>query len=198
MADVNARIEQFRKMATDDPNNELGHYSLGQEYLRAGMYDEAILSFSRVLELKPDFSRAYQHSAVAMLKKGMRQEAVDRLTRGVRMAHERGDAVPKTEMIRMLQDLAAPVPELQQRGPERPVGEGEVHCVRCGQVRPKLPKPPFRNEQGQEIYEKICQPCWREWIAMGTKVINELRLPLNEPQAQKIYDQHMVEFLNLR
>ena len=32
---------------------------------------------------------------------------------------------------------------------------------------------------------------------MGTKVINELRLPLNDPQAQKIYDQHMMDFLTL-
>jgi Fe-S cluster biosynthesis and repair protein YggX len=50
---------------------------------------------------------------------------------------------------------------------------------------------------GKEIYEKICADCWREWIAMGTKVINELRLPLSDPQAQKIFDQHMKEFLNL-
>jgi hypothetical protein len=32
---------------------------------------------------------------------------------------------------------------------------------------------------------------------MGTKVINELRLPMDDPKAGKIYDQHMVEFLNL-
>jgi Fe-S cluster biosynthesis and repair protein YggX len=32
---------------------------------------------------------------------------------------------------------------------------------------------------------------------MGTKVINELRLPLSDPQAQRIFDQHMMEFLNL-
>jgi len=48
------------------------------------------------------------------------------------------------------------------------------------------------------IYEKICNDCWREWIAMGTKVINEMRLPLSDPQAQKVFDQHMMEFLNLQ
>jgi len=58
--------------------------------------------------------------------------------------------------------------------------------------------PPFRNAVGQEIYQKICADCFREWIGMGTKVINELRLPMNDPQAQKVYDQHMMEFLNLR
>ena len=33
---------------------------------------------------------------------------------------------------------------------------------------------------------------------MGTKVINELRLPLGDPKARKAYDDHMVDFLNLR
>jgi Fe-S cluster biosynthesis and repair protein YggX len=33
---------------------------------------------------------------------------------------------------------------------------------------------------------------------MGTKLINELRLPLSDPKAQKIFDQNMMEFLNLR
>lgn len=51
---------------------------------------------------------------------------------------------------------------------------------------------------GQEIFEKVCADCWREWVPMGTKVINELRLPLTDPQAQKTYDQYMLEFLNLR
>ena len=65
------------------------------------------------------------------------------------------------------------------------------------QGRAALAKPPFRNAFGQEIYDKICPDCWREAIGMGTKVINELRLPMNDPQAQKVLDKHMYEFLNL-
>jgi len=33
---TNDRLEQFKKMAADDPNNELGHFSLGRAYLDAG------------------------------------------------------------------------------------------------------------------------------------------------------------------
>src|SRR5207248_2236400 len=33
---------------------------------------------------------------------------------------------------------------------------------------------------------------------VGPKVINELRLPLADPQAQKAWDQHIREFLNLK
>ena len=56
---------------------------------------------------------------------------------------------------------------------------------------------PFSSPQGKIIHEKICHDCWKEWIHMGTKVINELRLPLSDPTAQKVFDQHMIEFLNL-
>ena len=36
MADQAARIEQFRKMADADPENELGHFSLGRALFDAG------------------------------------------------------------------------------------------------------------------------------------------------------------------
>jgi Fe-S cluster biosynthesis and repair protein YggX len=197
MTQANARIEQFKKMAQDDPANELGHFSLGRAYFDAGMYDGAVASFEKVIELNPNMSRAYQLQASALLKQGQKPEAIDRLTRGVQVAHARGDMMPKNEMMQMLRELGAPVPELKEPRSETPVGEGQVFCARCHQVRPKLASPPFSNAQGNEIYEKICQPCWREWVSMGTKVINELRLPLADPQAQKIFDQHMREFLNL-
>jgi Fe-S cluster biosynthesis and repair protein YggX len=198
MADIQSRIDQFKKMANDDPDNELGHFSLGRAYFDAGNREAAIESFRRVIQINPNMSRAYQLTGMALLQSGRREEAIESLTRGVKVAHERGDMMPKNEMIQVLKELGAAIPEFQRIEPDRPVGAAEVLCVRCGQVRPKLPSPPFSNAQGREIYEKICTPCWREWIGMGTKVINELRLPLADPQAQKIFDQHMMEFLNLR
>jgi Fe-S cluster biosynthesis and repair protein YggX len=198
MADMNARIDQFKKMANDDPNNELGHFSLGRAYLDAGMAADAVGSFERVIEINPNMSKAYQLAAMALLRADQKQTAIERLTKGIGVAQARGDVLPMNEMARMLKDLGAPVPELKAAQAAAPVGEGQVQCVRCGQVKPRLPKPPFSNKQGQEIYEKVCAECWREWIGQGTKVINELRLPLSDPQAQKIFDQHMYEFLNLR
>jgi Fe-S cluster biosynthesis and repair protein YggX len=198
MPDIDMRIEQFKKMANDDPDNELGHFSLGRAYLDAGNYDAALESFQRVIQINANMSRAYQLAATAQLRKGDRGQAVASLTRGVAVAHERGDMMPKTEMMQMLKELGAAVPEFQKTEAERPVGQGEVLCSRCNRVGPKLASPPFSNAQGRLIQEKICAPCWKEWIAMGTKVINELRLPLSDPQAQKVFDQQMMEFLNLR
>ena len=197
MAD-NSRIEQFRKMTEADPANELGHFSFGRELLAAGQFEAAVNSFEKCLELNPNISKAYQLEAQALLRLERRNDAIAKLTEGVRRADERGEMMPRNEMIQMLKELGAPVPQVKGGSADRPVGEGEVSCARCNRVARKLPKPPFSNAQGQEIFEKVCADCWREWIPMGTKVINELRLPLNDPQAQKLYDQHMMEFLNLR
>jgi Fe-S cluster biosynthesis and repair protein YggX len=198
MSDSSARIEQFRKMANDDPNNELGHFSLGRALLDAQQYDDSVKSFERAIEINGNLSKAYQLAASALLKLNRRDQAVGKLTAGVKVADARGDVMPRGEMVKMLQELGAPVPELAS-AKQAPVavGEGQVQCKRCGKVKPRLPKPPMRNAFGQQIYENICPDCWREAIGQGTKVINELRLPMNDPQADKIWDQHIREFLNL-
>jgi len=198
MPDIHNRIEQFKKMASDDPNNELGHFSLGRAYLEAGIYDNASASFQRVIEINPNMSRAYQLLSTALLRQNEKDKAIHYLTEGIKIAHERGDMMARNDMVRMLQENGAAVPELKKAEADRPVGEGEILCNRCGRIAPRLPEPPFSNALGKEIQEKTCAPCWREWIGMGTKVINEMRLPLADPQAQKIFDQHMIEFLNLR
>lgn len=199
MADTNARIEQFRKMAEADPTNELGHFSLGRAYMDAGQSKEAVASFERAIEINPNLSKAYQLMAACLLKDNLRDPAVARLTQGVKVADARGDVLPRNEMVQMLKDLGAAVPEIKQAGGsgDLSVGQGEVLCKRCGQVNPRLSEPPFNSEFGREIHANICTKCWREAIGMGTKVINELRLPMADPQAQKIWDQHIREFLNL-
>jgi Fe-S cluster biosynthesis and repair protein YggX len=198
MADLTARIDQFRKMAEADPNNELGHFSLGKALLDAEQPADAARSFERALGINPNLSKAYQLLAQALLATGNRDAALEQLKAGVKVADARGDLMPKNAMIKMLKDLGGEVPIEEKVAVDRPVGVGEVLCARCGQIKPKLPRPPFSHEQGRLIFERVCADCWREWIPMGTKVINELRLPLADPQAQKMYDQHMLEFLNLK
>jgi Fe-S cluster biosynthesis and repair protein YggX len=199
MPDLSQRIEQFRKMTDADPSNELGHFSLARAYLEAANHELAIASFRRALQINPNMSKAYQLLADAFLKLNQTQAAIAELTHGVKIADARGDLMPRNEMIALLKNLNAPVPQLQHAAtPTAEINADQVQCARCGQIGNKLPSPPFRNAMGQEIQQKICADCWKAWIAMGTKVINEMRLPLSDPQAQKIFDQHMIEFLNLR
>lgn len=197
MADTNVRIEQFRKMAADDPNNELAHFSLGRAYLDAGQFDVAGGCFERALALNPQMSRAYQLLGLSLQRSGRREQAIEALGKGIVVANDRGDLAPRNEMMEMLREMGAAAPELKLAEVSQAVGADQVLCHRCARVGGKLTSPPFKSALGREIQEKICQACWREWVAMGTKVINELRLSMVEPESQRIFNQHMREFLNL-
>ena len=192
----NDRIAQFRKMAQDDPTNEVGHLSLGRELLKAGHAEDAAESFRRTLELNDKFSKAYELLGQALRELERDDDAAVVLTRGIQVAADRGDRMPREAMENMLRDMGRPVPEVEARKVE--VGEGEVLDSRTGESGPRLPRQPMKGVLGKVIYENVSAPTWQEWIGMGTKVINELRLPLTDPKAREVYDQHMVDFLNLR
>jgi tetratricopeptide (TPR) repeat protein len=196
MSDSASVIERFQKMAEADPTNELGHFSLGRALSQAGRWQEAADSFRRVIQLNANMGRAYQLLGQALIELDRKPEAIELLTQGVKVAQARGEPIPKKEMAVMLQSLGAPVPA-EPESAHIAVGDGQVLCRRCGKVNPKLAKPPMRGDLGQEIFQNICATCWRDAIGVGTKVINELRLPLDDPQAGKIWDQHIREFLNL-
>ena len=104
------RITQFRKMAADDPDNELGHFRLGQLLLEAEQLEEAAQSFRRTLELSPHFSKVYQLLGACLIKLGRREDAVKLLTEGFAVADDRGDNMPRDEMAKLLGQLGAPVP----------------------------------------------------------------------------------------
>ena len=104
----------------------------------------------------------------------------------------------------MLKELGAEVPAIGQRpaaaaGGQAAAGAAEsgFTCRRCGGAGPKMAERPFKGPLGEQVLASVCANCWREWVAMGTKVINELRLPMFDPQAQEMYDKHMKEFLSL-
>jgi Fe-S cluster biosynthesis and repair protein YggX len=79
---------------------------------------------------------------------------------------------------------------------------GGFRCQRPGcQAGPyarQLPAPPMNDEVGRRIHATVCADCWREWLAMGVKVINEMRLDLSDERAQEVYDNYMKEYLGLQ
>src|SRR5437773_943803 len=98
MSQLTDRIAQFRKMASDDPDNELGHYRLGQLLMEAGQWEEAVQSFRRTLELSPQFSKVYQLLGQSLIKQDKNDLAIKTLTEGFAIADERGDNIPRDEM----------------------------------------------------------------------------------------------------
>jgi len=198
--EIEERIANFKKMAEADPENELGHFSLGKAYLDAQRYEEACACFRRVIELQSGFSKAYQHLGEALRRAGKDSEAVAALTDGYRVAAERGDIMPRDAMGDLLRKLGQTPPEVETKAPAvtaAAVSGDAVSCCHCGQNAPKMEERPFKGELGEKVLAHVCQACWKEWVAMGTKVINELRLDFSNPEASKTYDSHMIEFLQL-
>lgn len=72
-----------------------------------------------------------------------------------------------------------------------------VKCVRCGQEREALPRPPWPGPDGVEIQQKVCASCWGEWRLMEVKVINEYRLNLSMPEHADALDKQMRLYLGL-
>jgi tetratricopeptide (TPR) repeat protein len=204
MSQLQERIAQFRKMANDDPDNELGHYRLGQLLMEDKQYGEAINSFRRTLELSPQFSKVYQLLGLCLLNNNRRDEAVKVLKDGFSIADERGDNMPRDEMARMLKELGETVPAPKRTAVPAagPAGTGGFRCQRsmcmAGSRARQLSAPPFNDETGGRIHASICADCWTDWLRnYSIKVINELRLDLSTERGQAEYDRYMREYLGL-
>jgi tetratricopeptide (TPR) repeat protein len=196
MSSLHDRIAQFRKMATDDPENELGHFRLGQLLMEDNQFADAAQSFQKTLELSPQFSKVYQLLGECYAKLGEKDRATDILTTGYKVADERGDKMPRDAMGKMLADLGAPVPQPEAA----PVAEGPDTGFRCqrpgcpaGRGARQLPAPPsLGGELADRIYQNICADCWNSWVGdYSIKVINELRLDVSSEFGAAEYDKYM-------
>lgn len=194
------RIAKLRSLAEADPSDEMAHFSLGQALMDAGQHKDAGPSLQRVIALNSQNSKAYQLLGEVQKATGHADLAIQTLTNGYRIAHRKGDLMPMKAMGELLKSLNAPVPEIAEKK-EAPAGgvpgEAGFSCRRCSGSGPKLAERPFKGPLGEKILATVCAQCWKEWVGMGTKVINELRLPMFDPAAQEQYDKYMKEFLLL-
>jgi tetratricopeptide (TPR) repeat protein len=208
MSQLQDRIAQFRKMANDDPDNELGFYRLGQLLLEDKQYAEAIQNFRRTLEMNPHFSKVYSLLAQSLLQNQQREEAINVLRQGFHIADERGDNMPRDEMARLLVELGEPAPASKKETTPAggaaggAAGTAGFRCQRPGCLygarARQLAKAPLSDEIGQRIQAMVCAECWNEWLRnYSIKVINELRLDLSTERGQEEYDRYMKEFLGL-
>jgi Fe-S cluster biosynthesis and repair protein YggX len=198
MSQIQERIAQFRKMASDDPENELGHFRLGQLLMEAGQLDDAVQSFRRTLQLSPQFAKVYQLLGECLVRLDRRDEALKVLIEGHAIADEHGHNLPRDEMAKMLTNLGEKPPESKKATPAGGPGSG-FQCKRPGcwagsQAR-QLPRPPISDELGQRVFENVCADCWNDWLRnYSIKVINELRLDLSREDHQAAYDEYMRGF----
>ena len=193
-----ARIQKLQAAVEEHPNDELAQFSLGSVLLQAGRLEEAGPCFQRVVAVNSQHSKAYELLGTVQKDGGHKDLAIQTLTNGYRVAQRRGDLEPMNAMASLLKELGAEVPAAPVKKVSTQAGSGGgagFSCRRCGGAGPQLEKRPFKGELGELVLATVCGSCWREWVGMGTKVINELRLPMYDPEAQTMYDKHMKEFL---
>ena len=191
------KIKLFTNMAEADPENELAHFSLGKLHKEAGNYEEAEVALKRCLELTNEHSVARQFLGETLLCLGRKPEAIEFLETSIRMAHDRGEFMPRDAMRELLKDHGIEPPELTESEDGGAIEEGAFACKRCMKTKAQLAKPPFSGDLGERVHEAICVDCWKEWMAMSIKVINEFQLNMATPEANEIYETNLKEFLGL-
>lgn len=180
--------------------DDMAFLSLGNTYKEAERHEDAAQAYAKALEYNPKMSRAFQGRGQALIKIGKEDEAATVLTEGYKVAAELGEVMPQKSIAALLEKLGKPLPEVEDFAAKKAAVEATGDTVldkRTGQPQPKLPDAPMRGPIGAYIYANFGQDTWREWIGMGTKVINELRLDFSNPAHQDTYEQHMLEWLGV-
>ncbi|MEO0966468.1 MAG: Fe(2+)-trafficking protein [Planctomycetota bacterium] len=194
------RIAQWETMAREAPD-DMAFLSLANAYRDAERLDDAAGAYRKAIELNPGMSRAYQLLGQTLIKLDQTDEATAVLTKGYTAAAERGDVMPQRAIGSLLTEkLGAELPEVKDAAAVKAEVEADGQTVldrRTGQPQPKLPAPPMRGPVGKFIHDHFGQHTWNQWIGQGTKVINELRLDFSNPDHQDVYDQHMLEWLQV-
>lgn len=69
-----------------------------------------------------------------------------------------------------------------------------VKCAKLGKELPGLDFPPYPNELGKKIYENVSEQAYKMWLEHAKLVINEYRLNLADPNAQKLLMEQAEKF----
>lgn len=197
--DQSERIAQFENMAQADPENEMAHFSLGGAYAQAGRFEDAAASYLRCTELVPDMSKAFQLAGEMLLKAENPERAIEVLEQGYVIAAERGDLMPKNAIAQALGSIGREPPQVENEdtSAQELASQGAFICQRTGRPGTQMERPPFRGPVGEWIASNISRETFNEWIAQGTKVINELRLDLSRDEDAETYDRYMREYLGI-
>jgi Fe-S cluster biosynthesis and repair protein YggX len=73
-------------------------------------------------------------------------------------------------------------------------GERMVFCAKLQRELPGLSEPPFDNELGQRIYQNVSKDAWKMWVEQMKMIMNEYRLNLASPDAQKFLMDQMEKY----
>lgn len=69
-----------------------------------------------------------------------------------------------------------------------------VKCVKLGRELPGLDWQPYPGELGKRIYENVSDQAFKMWLDQAKLIINEYRLNLADPAAQKMLFEQAEKF----
>ncbi len=69
-----------------------------------------------------------------------------------------------------------------------------VKCAKLQQELEGLDKPPVPGELGKRIYENVSKEGWKLWTTHMTMLVNEYRLSMSNPEAQKFLLEQLEQF----
>ncbi len=69
-----------------------------------------------------------------------------------------------------------------------------VNCAKLGKELPGLDFPPYPNALGKKIYESVSEQAYKMWLEHAKLLINEYRLNLADPNAQKLLMEQAEKF----
>lgn len=98
------RIEVFRQMLDNDPNNTMVMFGLAKEYEKLGQHAEVITLLETYLETADDEGNAYGMLARACVEMGDRPRAIAALKKGIEVSLAHGHPSMASE-YRMTLDL---------------------------------------------------------------------------------------------
>lgn len=102
-----SRLEMLEEFTRQRPSDAFAHYGLAMEYVNADRPEEALATFNKLLEFKPDYTAAYYQAGVLLGKLNRADKARQMLQRGMEVAAKNGDFHSRSEMEQALHDLSA-------------------------------------------------------------------------------------------
>lgn len=100
-----ALIEKLERLLASGQDNALLRYGLGNEYLKAGRYDQAADQLRQALAHDPRYSAAWKLLGQALTAAGRTNDAIQVYENGVRAAEANGDLQAAKEMTVFLKRL---------------------------------------------------------------------------------------------
>ena len=69
-----------------------------------------------------------------------------------------------------------------------------VQCVKLGKEAEGLERPPIKGELGQRVFENVSKEAWKQWVSHSTMIVNEYRLELGTPEANRVWLTELEKF----